>query len=339
MDLLERYLQAVKFFLPRRQQDDIVRELSENLISQIEDRQEELGRALTEDELADLLRRHGHPMLVAGRYRSHQQLIGPVFFPMYLFALKVGLAITLLVTVIVATIGASLNGAPLRHALEAFLELPGRALMMFAWTTLGFAALDLARSRLTLTHKWDPRSLPKVVRHADQISRRRALCELMLATACVIWLLLIPWAPVLFLGPADRIFDLAPIWRVVYVPILLLTGASLVVSAIDFIRPYRTAARSLLRAGIHVFSFLVSAILLGANEWVVAKAGATLHDGVSLDRLVSLLNVGVKIGLIVACIVSLIELARELRRASSRSRMPPPASDSAAAHAPHVNGA
>ena len=31
MDLLDRYLQAVRFFLPRRQQDDIVRELSENL--------------------------------------------------------------------------------------------------------------------------------------------------------------------------------------------------------------------------------------------------------------------------------------------------------------------
>ena len=36
---LERYLQAVRFFLPRRQQDDIVRELSENLASEIEDRE------------------------------------------------------------------------------------------------------------------------------------------------------------------------------------------------------------------------------------------------------------------------------------------------------------
>ena len=60
MDLLERYLQAVKFFLPRPHQDDIVRELSENRI-QIEDREEQLGRPLTEDEQADILRRHGHP--------------------------------------------------------------------------------------------------------------------------------------------------------------------------------------------------------------------------------------------------------------------------------------
>ena len=62
MQLLDRYLQAVRFFLPRRNQD-IVRELSENLLSQIEDREESLGRPLSEDEQADLLRRHGHPMV------------------------------------------------------------------------------------------------------------------------------------------------------------------------------------------------------------------------------------------------------------------------------------
>ena len=87
MELLERYLQAVRFFLPQKQQDDIVRELSENLIAQMEDREAELGRPLTESEEADILRTHGHPMIVAGRYRAHQQLIGPVFFPVYLFAL------------------------------------------------------------------------------------------------------------------------------------------------------------------------------------------------------------------------------------------------------------
>ena len=70
MDMLDRYLQAVKFFLPGKQQDDIVRELSENLIARMEDREEELGRPLDEAEQAAILREHGHPMLVAGRYRS-----------------------------------------------------------------------------------------------------------------------------------------------------------------------------------------------------------------------------------------------------------------------------
>ncbi len=61
MDLLARYLQAVKFFLPQRQQDDIVRELSENLLAQFEDQAETLGRPLTEAEQAEILKRTDTP--------------------------------------------------------------------------------------------------------------------------------------------------------------------------------------------------------------------------------------------------------------------------------------
>jgi hypothetical protein len=339
MDLLERYLQAVKFFLPRRQQDDIVRELSENLLSQIEDREETLGRALTEDEQADILRRHGHPMLVAGRYRSHQQLIGPTFFPIYLFALKAGLAIALLVTIVVATITAMVSGDPIREAVAALLAFPGRALMMFAWTTLGFAALDLARSQLKLAHNWDPRSLPKVVRHADGIPRGRSMCEFLLGTACTVWLLLLPWAPILFLGPAAALLEPTPIWRLAYVPILLLTAAGAGHSFVNFTRPYRTPTRSLVRAAIHGGTFLVSAFLLRSGELVRERSDATMPDGVP-PNLVDIVNWGFQIGLVVVCIVSVVEIVLEAHRARSGIKAAPcPPSDSAPAQASHVNGA
>ena len=55
MDILARYLQAVRFWLPRKQQDDIIEELREDIRSRIEDRESSLGRALTEDELLALL--------------------------------------------------------------------------------------------------------------------------------------------------------------------------------------------------------------------------------------------------------------------------------------------
>jgi len=332
MDLLERYLQAVKFFLPRRQQDDIVRELSENLVSQMEDREEALGRPLTEDEQADILRRHGHPMLVAGRYRSHQQLIGPVFFPIYVLALKMGVGVALLVTAIVTMITTIVSGEPIRQIVEACLALPGRALLVFAWTTIGFAILDFAQARLNLPRSWDPRRLPKVVRHEDRISRTRSVCELLVATACTMWLLLLPWAPFLVLGPAAAIFEPAPIWRLVYLPILVLAVSGVVLSAVNFTRPYWTPARSLMRAAAHAGTFLVSAVLLRAGEWVVARAGATLPGDANMEQVVGIINTGIQIGLIATCIVSLVEIVREVRRATSS-----PSSDSAPA--PHVNGA
>ena len=178
MDMLDRYLQAVKFFLPGKQQDDIVRELSENLIARMEDREEELGRPLDEAEQAAILREHGHPMLVAGRYRTRQHLIGPTFFPLYLFALKMGLGVALLVTTVFAVVTAALHGDPFRRLLEAMLAYPGRALMVFAWTTVGFAILDFATTQVRFVGDWDPRKLPKVVSEEQQIPRLKTLCDL-----------------------------------------------------------------------------------------------------------------------------------------------------------------
>lgn len=165
MDMLARYLQALRSYLPRKDQDDIVRELSDNLLSQMEDREEALGRPLSEDEQADILRRHGHPMIVASRYRRGQHLIGPVFFPIYVFALKVGLGIAALVTVVLAVVAAALHGDPARQALEALGAYGGRALVVFAWTTLGFAVFEMAQSRVKIRSgcDWDPRKLPKVI--------------------------------------------------------------------------------------------------------------------------------------------------------------------------------
>jgi hypothetical protein len=317
MNLLDRYLQAVRFFLPRRQQDDIVRELSENLLSQMEDRAEALGRPLSEDEQADILRRHGHPMLVAGRYRSHQQLIGPTFFPIYVVALQAGLAFALLVTIVATTIASLVHGDPVRQGVAGFLAFPGRALMVFAWTTLGFAALDLAQRQLKLAHHWDPRRLPNVVKPANLMSRGHSLCEFLLSSACAVWLLLAPWAPFLVFGPAAAFLAPAPIWRLAYVPILLLTIAGAMLSFINFARPYWTPARSLMRAGIHVGSLLISANLLRAGEWVVGVEGGTLPSGASPDQLVRLINSVFPIGLSVAMVVTVIELLRELYRLRS----------------------
>jgi hypothetical protein len=48
MDWLERYLHAVKLWLPRAQQDDIVAALSEDIRSEVEEREKALGRTLNE---------------------------------------------------------------------------------------------------------------------------------------------------------------------------------------------------------------------------------------------------------------------------------------------------
>jgi hypothetical protein len=87
-ELLQRYLQAVRFWLPKSQQEDILAELSEDLRSQVEDKETELGRRLDETELGAILKKCGNPMRVASRYQPGQYLIGPTWFPVYRFVLK-----------------------------------------------------------------------------------------------------------------------------------------------------------------------------------------------------------------------------------------------------------
>src|SRR5450432_2154021 len=101
MELIDRYLQAVKFWLPKNQKQDIIAELSEDLRSQVEDREAELGRKLNESEVGEMLKQRGRPVLVANQFRPQQNLIGPVLFPTYVFVLKIVAAFYLLPWILV----------------------------------------------------------------------------------------------------------------------------------------------------------------------------------------------------------------------------------------------
>ena len=110
MDLVDRYVQAVRQHLPAKQQDDIASELTEDIVSQMSDKQEELGRPLTEAEQEAILKQYGHPYVLAMRYRPQQYLIGPSLFQFYVPALKIALALAFAVQVIIAlSVGLSQN--------------------------------------------------------------------------------------------------------------------------------------------------------------------------------------------------------------------------------------
>jgi hypothetical protein len=326
MKLLDKYLHAVKFLLPSRNQDDIIRELSENLLSQMEDRESELGRPLTEDEQAEILRRHGHPMIVAGSYRPHQRLIGPVLFPLYLFALKVGLGVAAIVTIVLTAVSTATDHDDIpRQIIQGLLAYPGRALMVFAWTTLGFAAVDFAQARLKIRPKWDPRSLPDMVQPPEWSARGQALIELIATSAALVWLLLVPSTPVLLLGPAAAFVSLAPIWQQLYVPMVGVVVAQIALTLVTVMRPHWTPARSLARIAIHVASAIVFLLLRRGGEWVVLKPAAldaSAAEATRLTHVTEIINTGFAIGLAFAVIIALIEVGRELYRWHSRRGSP-----------------
>src|SRR5262245_20259281 len=146
-DLLERYVQAIRLFVPRRQHADVVAEVSTDIATRMEDLQKEIGHPLTDEERVDVVRRNGHPVAAAGQYRGHERLLGPPIFPVYFNALIVGLGITIGMTLVLAlSLPVGIDGQ--RPALLDILgNVPVRGLMMFAGTTIVFAAAEQWRLR------------------------------------------------------------------------------------------------------------------------------------------------------------------------------------------------
>src|SRR6202035_489912 len=181
MELLDRYLQAVRFWLPKAEQQDIIAELSSDLHSQIEDRETELGRPLHEAELEAILKKSGNPILVASSYRPPTQLIGPALFPIYQFVLKVVL-LWILLPFFLFIVGPSIVLTSPHRAL-AMLQTLGdcvRAeIFAAAIITIVFAVLERTQARLKLVDKWDIRSLPPVPKQPP--SRIQSVFELVFA--------------------------------------------------------------------------------------------------------------------------------------------------------------
>jgi hypothetical protein len=239
MDLFERYLQAIGRQLPSKRRDDLLAELRVNLESQLEDKEEELGRPLTEGEMIDWLKQLGSPMHVAMRYQPQQYLIGPAVFPMFWYVLRLALSwagtIFLVVNGILIAIHAT--GAP--SIGEAIGRFPGVLINVAAWITAIFVGLEWAASRYPnvrtpLTawgREWSPAGLPPLEKAPapgyKPKSYAQAVAEVVFGFIFLVWLTIIPHNPWLLMGPGYAIlhaspFHLAPVWWDFYRVVVLL---------------------------------------------------------------------------------------------------------------------
>jgi hypothetical protein len=236
MKLVERYLQEAKFWLPQAQRNDILAELSEDIRSQIEDREGELGRALEESEVSEILRKRGHPIELASRYLPQGHLIGPVFFPAYCFVLKLVLLWILppVFLIIVAPIILVADATPGITLMKLAFRLPQIGFTIFGAITLVFALLE--RNKLPYT-KWDPSKLPHVQvtglhDESAEISRFTSVTRLL---SGIIWS--VAWLYVIWFQPrvdfAGVQVALSPIWRSLFWPILLVILGGVVLSWVN----------------------------------------------------------------------------------------------------------
>jgi len=319
--LLEQYLQAVREHLPKDQADDIIKELSENLRSQMDDKEAELGRPLAEAEQDAILTQHGHPIVVAGRYRQDQrsltfgrQLIGPVLFPLYLKILLLNLALTLVACVVAVIILAGRH--PILQLVPAVLF---QVLLQFGIVTLVFALVEA--SVVNNPGSWNQWSRPAskpAATDAQRVPRSESALQLVVLAVFLLGLQAARDAAGEIFGSATTGLTLAPVWHQCYLAIVVLAIAEMAQACVNLIRPDWTQLRSVAHVAFGGIWLFIVCVFLGAGEWVVLAG--TAENSAEKRRLVEALNQYLFYSLLIVAAFSTVPLLLDVRKLIRRQR-------------------
>jgi hypothetical protein len=331
MQLLERYLQEVKRYLPAGERDDILRELSANILSEMDDREMSLGRPLAEDEQIAILRQKGSPVVVASRYRHDQQaftfgriIIGPALFPLYIKILILNLSITVVVASVVAI-------AISAHVGLSALFLP--ALLQFAAVTTIFGVLEQSQKKFHIFDQWNPRALPRV-RDPLKISRASSFSGILSGLIFALCWLHVPGATYavayLFLGPLVRYFApesasplvFAASWQIFYLPILVLVLVSVAQHGLNFAFPRWTRNRLIVGASLSGLGLTVALLLFRAGD--LLNLNPEITSSTQFAGLATIINQSVHYSMLLAAVMTTFSIAKQVRLALRVSSAPAP---------------
>jgi hypothetical protein len=331
MHLLERYLQAVKFWLPKEQQDDIIAELSEDIRSQIEEKETELGRKLNEVELETILKQRGRPILVANRYLPQEHLIGPVLFPIYRLVLKIVMlcyvvpwtATWIALLIFNSGYAAKFAGHSWFGALGSlWVSLWSTAFLAVGTATLIFAILERVQLKSHFLEEWNPRKLPPV-NNPNLIPRFNSTLELAANLIfCVWWTAHMSSSPML--NQVTLRISLAPAWRYFFWGFLLLAFANIGLAAVNLARPYWTAPRATIRLVSDIAGSVLFCWLLKANLLVeIAGANIPLLKAVQLTGAINFWMARMfPLAVILGVVIAFVNIFRIARVTAPRGHIP-----------------
>lgn len=306
MELIERYLQAVKAGLPGKQSDDIVQELRDSILSQVEERESTLGRSLTENEVMDILKKMGSPMVLAGRYGRHRHIIAGSLFTIYWKVLSFALSIAL-VAHAATSIALAASGKPLTDSLSVFIRFPGVALKVFAIVTLVFAALDLLGTKIRPCDHWDPSQLPPLTKKPARKSTFDLVAQLIMKTVFSAWWLTGLHYQYLVLGPGAAFMRFGPIWLKIYPLFVIAASIDIGITAFALMRPDPVQPGRVLRLMKHALGLLILFLLANSSNLFVP----TDVTNAEWEHVVTTINFGLHIGLVVAIVATLVNFVRD----------------------------
>jgi hypothetical protein len=326
MELLDRYLEAVRRHLPWKRQDDIVAELKTNLEAQLEEREAELGRPMTAAESADWIRQLGPPFQMAARYQPQQYLIGPSLYPSFRYVLRLGLTWCFVVYCIVSAVDIVVNSPSPDAVVGAVFHLPVVLMITAAWITLAFAIVEflIAANPFHFPNiaeacsRWIPEHLPPTPPRAAAGHKPRsyaqAVAEFVVGFIVLVWLLLIPHHPYLLFGPGAAFIHAspyrpAPVWWTFYWWIVSINCIQQIWRIYDLLTGAWVERNRLQQMVTSALGLIPCTLVLSAPALVLLKhpAADAARYGATLDTI----NLWAHRGFLIVLILSVLTLIGE----------------------------
>lgn len=286
MELIERYLHAIRPWLPLGSpRDEILRELSEDIRSEVDERRGDRTE-IPEPELVAILKARGHPVAVAARFGPGDALVGPRLYPIFRLVVRIAVGYVLLPVLAVVCVFAALRSShPFGTGIESLLSSVQVVFTMLGVVVTVFAILERYAKDTELAVEWDPRRLPRVRKdgeehrcHAWGVAIGNVVLAILFASFALRYPLLLPGIENLMLGGAlpgpamSAMLDST--WRLV-VALALVNAAA---ASAMLVRPEMARASTLVIASA---TALLGAVMITASmpHWDAVLQVATLGEG------------------------------------------------------------
>jgi hypothetical protein len=292
MNLIVRYIQAVKNELPKENRDDIAKELQSTLEDELEALSEKEGQ-LSNAQVAAFLEQRGHPVQVASQYWKRRSLISETVYPLYTQTLVLFCSIYL-------ALGVLLN-------FEDFLtirdwssvgKLPNLFFDLFSSVAFAFVVITLVFHFFgdeIATQKWvwhfNAQNLPDVDSQSAFIARTETISHV---ASNLFALALLTFGTVTFRN-LNITVDWSPIagWLEVLRYLLL---ADLGLNLLHLVQPYWTRAK--LWANMLLSAGMVLCLTMMVTTPKITISSSTVFDLTSLE-----LSLRVTFGIFIAVIL------------------------------------
>lgn len=330
MELINAYVAEVGRRLPEKQRADIEREIRSMIEDTLEDESHTQGRSADEDMLVGVLKRIGSPEKLAASYAPPQYLVGPALYPSYLLSLKLVLGIVLALGAVGVAISATLGagfGSNANAPIEALrglslgaLSLINAGIQVVGMVTIIFALIQRAAPGLKPQGihpaEFDPRKLKAAPEPEGEPFKPAGLVvEIVLAMVALALFNFYPQAvgvynfngspwkviPVL----AAAFFAYVPFMSILWALEVALKGSVLAAGRWTPALRWGALALKVLGAGL-IYVILTGPEIIAFPAEAIINPGSAAFPG----QLNHWINVGMRLTLGIALVVSIIEVVR-----------------------------